>query len=294
MMLMWYALWYVVAVGFLVIVHEFGHFWVAQHLGFKVLRFSIGFGKPLLRREIGKDRTELVLAPIPMGGYVKMLDEREGPVAPAELSRSYTQRPPWQRILVLLAGPGANVVFAVLVLWGMLWVNGATDYKPIVGKVTAASVAARAGLQTGDDITAVNGRPVSAQGDVMFDLLDSVLARGEAELTVVDPADHTRQVALAVTDPAARKRLSDLNELLDVMGFDFVEPTAPAVIDQVESGSPAARAGLKPGDRIVAVGGTPVADFTALAQAIEQTPGRTILLRYLRSGVEHTVEVTAQ
>lgn len=293
MNLLWYVLWYVVAVGFLVIVHEFGHFWVAQRLGFKVLRFSIGFGKPLLRRAVGRDRTELVLAPVPIGGYVKMLDERDGPVAPEELSRSFMRRPPWQRILVLLGGPAANGVFAILVLWGMLWVNGATDYRPVVGSVTPASIAARAGLRKGDDIEAIDGRPVAAQGDVMFDLLDSILSRGQASVTVTDPDGRARVLTLAVTDPASRERLSDLNDLLEVMGFEFVAPIVPTVVGQVEPGGPAARAGLMPGDRIVAVGDEPVANFTALAKAIERTPGRTIRIRFSRAGVDHTVDISA-
>lgn len=292
MMLMWYALWYIVAVGFLVIVHEFGHFWVAQRLGFKVLRFSIGFGKPLLRKPIGKDRTELVLAPVPMGGYVKMLDEREGPVAPEELSRSYTRRPPWQRILVLFAGPGANVLFAILLLWGMLWANGTTDYKPVIGQVTAASVAAQAGLRSGDDITAIDGQPVAAQGDALFDLLDSILSRGRAQLTVIDPAGHSRPVTLAVTDPAQRKRLSDLSKLLDVLGFEFQQPVIPPVVGQVEAGGPAARAGLMPGDRILAVSGNAVHDFNDVASDIANAPGPTIAIRFSRAGVERTVVVT--
>ena len=152
MNVVWYALWYMIAVGFLVIVHEFGHFWVARRLGFKVLRFSVGFGKPIWRRVVGKDQTELVIAPIPMGGYVKMLDEREGPVPPEFLARSFTRKPPWQRILVLLAGPGFNLLFAILVLWGMRWVSGINYLKPIVGEVQPASVAARGGLARGDEI----------------------------------------------------------------------------------------------------------------------------------------------
>ena len=292
MMLMWYALWYIVAVGFLVIVHEFGHFWVAQRLGFKVLRFSIGFGKPLLRKQIGKDRTELWLAPIPMGGYVKMLDEREGPVAPEELSRSFTRRPPWQRILVLFAGPGANVLFAVLLLWGLLWANGTTDYKPVVGQVMAASVAARAGLKSGDDITAINGQPVAAQETVLFDLLDSILSRGQARLTVLDPAGQSRSVTLAVTSPAQAKRLSDLSQLLDVLGFQFLQPVIPAVVGQVEAGGPAAEAGLKAGDRILAVSGAVVHDFDDVSRDIASAPGPAVSIRFSRAGVAHTVEVT--
>ncbi|HEV3176975.1 MAG TPA: RIP metalloprotease RseP, partial [Stellaceae bacterium] len=168
MSFIWYVLWFVIAVGLLVTVHEFGHFWVARRLGFKVLRFSVGFGRPLLTHIGGADRIEYVLAAIPLGGYVKLLDEREGPVAPAELPRSFTRRPPWQRIVVLLAGPAFNILFAVLVLWGMLWVSGVTEVRPKVGEVAPGSVAALAGLRSGDEIRAVNGVAVTGQRDVVF------------------------------------------------------------------------------------------------------------------------------
>ena len=171
MSFIWYTIWFVVAVGLLVTVHEFGHFWVARRLGFKVLRFSIGFGRPLLTRVAGADRVEYVVAAVPLGGYVKLLDEREGPVEPQDLPRSFTHRPPWQRILVLLAGPACNILFAVLVLWGMLWANGITEVRPTVGDVTAGSIAARAGLKSGDEIRAINGAAVTGQRDVVFDLL---------------------------------------------------------------------------------------------------------------------------
>src|SRR5882724_5515836 len=148
MNLIWQALWFVVAESLLVTVHEFGHYWVARRLGFKVLRFSVGFGRPLISRVAGADRTEYVIAAIPLGGYVKMLDEREGPVAPAELARSFTRKPPWQRIAVLLAGPAFNIAFAILVLWGMFWASGITEVKPVIGEVERSSVASRAGLQS--------------------------------------------------------------------------------------------------------------------------------------------------
>ncbi|HTW38634.1 MAG TPA: RIP metalloprotease RseP [Steroidobacteraceae bacterium] len=291
MMLLWYALWYIVAVGFLVVVHEFGHFWVARRLGFKVLRFSVGFGKPLLRKCIGADRTEIVLAPIPMGGYVKMLDEREGPVAAADLPRSYTHRPPWQRILVLFAGPGANIVFAILVLWGMLWANGVTDYKPIVGDVTVSSVAAQAGLVKGDEITALNGKQVTDQRDVVFGLLDSLLARGSATLGVRTPNGTSRAVTLTLSSPADRRRLSDLTNLRSVLGFEFQQPTFAPVIGQVEPGEPAAKAGLESGDRILAVNGQPVHDFDDVARLVSGMAGKTVAIEFRRAGVEHTAQV---
>ena len=188
----WYALWFIVAVSLLVTVHEFGHYWVARRLGFKVLRFSVGFGRPLLSRIGGRDRTEYVVASIPLGGYVKLLDEREGPVDPEDLARSFTRKPPWQRIAVLLAGPAFNIAFAILVLWGMFWVSGITEFKPVVGDVLKDSIAARGGLRSGDEILAINGAPVVGQRDVMFDLLDAVSSRGVANLAVRGDRKSTR------------------------------------------------------------------------------------------------------
>src|SRR5579875_901586 len=292
MNVIWYALWYIVAVGFLVIVHEFGHFWVARRLGFKVLRFSIGFGTPLWRKAVGRDRTEIVLAPIPMGGYVKMLDEREGPVAPADLPRSYLRRPPWQRILVLFAGPGFNILFAILVLWGMLWANGTTSVRPVVSEVTASSPAARAGLVRGDEITAIDGKRVTDQRDVLFDLLESVLSRGSARLAIRSPDGASRAVTLAVSDPAQRKRLSELSNLLAVLGFEMQGPVRPPVVGAVAPNGPAARAGLRAGDRIVAVDGRPVHDFADITRDLPTKAGQTVEMSYVRSGEEHTVSIT--
>ena len=146
---------FLVAIGILVAVHEFGHYWVAKKLGFKVLRFSIGFGKPLLTR-IGKDsdRTEYCLSAIPLGGYVKLLDEREGDVDPRELHRSFTRRPIAHRVAVLLAGPAMNLIFASL-LYAVLAMAGTEIVRPVVGQVRANSPAAAAGLKSGDEIERV-------------------------------------------------------------------------------------------------------------------------------------------
>src|SRR5215469_792858 len=205
----WYALWFIVAVSLLVTVHEFGHYWVARRLGFKVLRFSVGFGRPLVSRTMGPDRTEYVIAAIPLGGYVRMLDEREGPVPPEDLARSFTRKPPWQRILVLLAGPAFNIAFAILVLWGMFWAKGITEFKPVVGDVTQSSVAARAGLRSGDEIVSINGSAVVGQRDVMFDLLDAVSSRGEARMTVRGKDGVTRVADLNIPDREERVRLTE-------------------------------------------------------------------------------------
>jgi regulator of sigma E protease len=288
----WYLIWFVVAVGLLVTVHEFGHFWVARRLGFKVLRFSIGFGRPLLTRVAGADRVEYVVAAVPLGGYVKLLDEREGPVAPVDLPRSFTHRPPWQRILVLLAGPTFNIVFAVLVLWGMLWVNGVTEVRPKVGEVTAGSVAARAGLRSGDEIRAINGEPVSAQRDVVFDLLDAMSARGQALLTLRGADGETRQANLSVGDPAERRRLTEPAELFHGLGFQFWTPPVPPVLGQVTPDGPAAHAGLAAGDRVIAIDGVRVSDFRQIVDYISARPGERLTIEYARGGASHSVQVS--
>jgi regulator of sigma E protease len=288
MSLVWYLLWFVIAVGLLVTVHEFGHFWVARRLGFKVLRFSVGFGKPLLTRVAGADRVEYVLAAVPLGGYVKLLDEREGPVAPADLARSFTRRPPWQRIVVLLAGPAFNIAFAVLVLWAMLWAGGVTDIKPRVGEVLPGSVAALAGLRSGDDIRAVNGAPVSSQRDVVFGLLDAMSARGVAALSVRGADGAVREALLRVADPAQRRRLTEPAELLRGLGFEFWTPP-DGLVGQVTPGGAAERAGLEAGDRIVAIDGAAVKTFDDIVRRISARPGARIALTYSRAGTEHTV-----
>jgi len=292
MSFIWYFIWFVVAVGLLVTVHEFGHFWVARRLGFKVLRFSIGFGRPLLSRVAGADRVEYVVAAVPLGGYVKLLDEREGPVAPEDLPRSFTHRPPWQRILVLLAGPACNILFAVLVLWAMLWANGITEVRPTVGDVTAGSIAARGGLKSGDDIRAINGTAVTGQRDVVFDLLDSMSGHGQALLTVRGSGGETRQANLSVNDPGERRRLTEPAELFRGLGFQFWAPTVPPVLGPVTPDGPAARAGLAAGDRIVAIDGVPMNDFRQIVEYISARPGERVNIDYRRGGVTHSAAVT--
>jgi regulator of sigma E protease len=291
MSVVWQALWFIVAVSVLVTVHEFGHYWVARRLGFKVLRFSVGFGKPLLSRVAGPDRTEYVLASIPLGGYVKMLDEREGPVPEADLHRSFTRKPPWQRILVLVAGPAFNILFAIVVLWGMFWWTGTDEAKPIVGEVVPSSVASQAGLRQGDQIQAINGAPVVGQRDVVFDLLDAMSSHGNAALAVRGKDGGSRVATLSVPDSAQRVRLTEPSELFKGLGFEFWAPPVPPVLGVVSSEGPAARAGLKAGDRIVSISGTPTADFRDVVNRIKPHPGESIELTYSRDGVEHTVPV---
>ena len=290
MSLFWYLLWFVVAVGLLVTVHEFGHFWVARRLGFKVLRFSVGFGKPLLKWTVGPDRVEYVVAAVPLGGYVKLLDEREGPVEPADLPRSFTRRPHWQRIVVLLAGPAFNIVFAVVVLWAMLWVTGITEIRPRVGEVTPASIAARSDLRPLDDIRSVNGDAVNSRRDVVFDLLDAISGRGAVDLGVQGADGSQRQVHLVVSDAAQRRHLTEPEQLLTGLGFDFWMPP-DGVIGEATPGGAAQRAGLTAGDKITAIDGAPVKNFEDLVHLVSARPGQHVTVAYSRAGIEHTTSL---
>jgi len=287
MNLFWYLLWFVVAVGLLVTVHEFGHFYVARRLGFRVLRFSVGFGRPLISWTAGADRVEYVIAAIPLGGYVKLLDEREGPVATADLPRSFTHRPHWQRIAVLLAGPAFNILFAMLVLWGMFWVNGTTVIRPRIGDVTPGSVAAQAGLRAGDDIRTMDGHAVDSRRDVVLGLIVAISGSGRVDFGVQGADGAQRTAHLDVPDAIQRRHLTEPAQLLSGLGFDFWNPP-DGVLGSVTPGGAAERAGLLAGDRIVSINGTPVKDFSDIVHQVSGRPGQQVTVAYSRAGVEHS------
>jgi regulator of sigma E protease len=290
----WYAIWFLIAVSLLVTVHEYGHYWVARKLGFKVLRFSVGFGKPLWSRVAGTDRTEYVFAALPLGGYVKLLDEREGPVAPADLARSFTRKHPWQRILVLLAGPAFNIGFAILLLWGLLWISGAPEVRAVIGDVTPDSVADRAGLKRGDEIVSLNGESIDGRADVVLGLVEVMSGNGIANMVVRSENGGSRSLTMRVEDPAVRRALTEPSAFAGGFGFRFWAPPRPPVIGRVLAGGPAERAGLLAGDRILAVDGAAVSDFTQLVELVSTRPGREILVEYERAGSVASVRLTSE
>lgn len=281
---------FLVAIGVLVAVHEYGHFWMARRVGIRVLRFSIGFGRPLLKRR-GADGTEYVLAAIPLGGYVKLLDEREGPVPAAEAANAYNRKPVWQRVLVLLAGPFANFVFAVLAYW-VLFTAGIPALKPVLGEITAGSIAAQAGLVPGDEIVSVGSQATPTREAAVLTILDQMMNGKPIPLSIRDRAGSERHTELRIG--GRTRALTEPGALLPGLGFDFWYPEAPAVVGTADEGTPAREAGLQSGDRIVAVDGSPIDDFNGLKGHVEPNPGKSLMFRIERAGREFDVRIEVE
>ena len=280
---------FVVAIGILVAVHEFGHFWVARRLGIKVLRFSIGFGKPLWQRTAGKDAVEYVIAAIPLGGYVKLLDEREGNVDPSEAPRAFNRQPVWKRIAVLLAGPAFNLIFAVAMYW-VLFTAGVPTLRPIVGDVAPQSIAGRAGLKYEDLIIAVGGKPVATLEAAMLGTLDDLIDDGTIRMRVRGIDGAERDLTLEAGDQ--RRALTQADTMLPGLGFDFWRPRLPAIVGSILEDSAAAKAGLVPGDQILKFDGQPVTDFGQLVRLVEPSGNRAVTLEVSRGGTVIQVPIT--
>jgi regulator of sigma E protease len=272
---------FVVAIGVLVTVHEFGHFWVARRLGFKVLRFSLGFGRPLAKR-VSRDQVEYVLSAIPLGGYVRLLDERDGPVPAGEEHRAFNRRPPLARIAVLAAGPAANFLFAALAYW-VLFMHGVPGLRPVVGDVAPDSFAAHADLRARDEIVAVGGDATPTRQAAVLAILERVVEEGDVSMAVRGESAGTRQLTIRVPE-SERRALTEPGTLLRGLGFSFWYPPQPVVIAELTPGDPAARAGLATGDRIVELDGAAVDDYQKFITEIRARPNRPTRLAAIRDG----------
>lgn len=285
--ILWTLSSFIVAIIVLVTVHEFGHFWVARKLGVKVLRFSVGFGKPLLRWH-DHAGCEYVIAAIPIGGYVKMLDEREEAVPEAELPFSFNRQPVWKRALIVVAGPVANLLLAILTFWA-LFIGSQEGIAPIVGRVEASSMAERSGLQPGQEIVSVDGVATPTGSAVFEALLTRLGDTGELALGVRYPGDnHTYELLIDL-----QRWLSDAAEPdpLAGLGLRFYLPPF-VLVGELLPGSPAERSGLRKGDIIEQLDGKPVADVEAWLAEVRSRPEQRLLMGVRRDGVLLDIPVT--
>lgn len=276
------------AILLLVSVHEFGHMWVARKVGVKVLRFSIGFGKPIFLWH-GKDGTEYVIAWIPLGGYVRLLDEREMEVPAAEKHMAFNRKPLFSRFLVLLAGPLTNWLLAILLYW-LVFMIGFEQVKPIVGKVIPASIAAQAGLQPGEQIIAVDNHKTLDWQKILLAVVNRMGETSSMQMqTVLPNGQQTKNYSLNIQ----HWTVNGLNpDPLEGLGIVPYQPAIPAVIAVIQKNSPADKAGLQVGDKILTLHGQPIKDWMDLMKYIQNHPGDVMQLLILRQGKEQLI--TAQ
>ena len=277
---------FVVAISVLVAIHEFGHYIVGRWLGMKVLRFSIGFGKPIFTWVRGKDQTEYCVSAIPLGGYVRFLDGREGPVEPADEGRAFDHRPISSRIVVLLAGPAFNFLFAIVAYW-VIFVAGVPTLMPAVGEVEPGSYAARAGLTFGDRIVAVGDTETPDWESTLVAMLDQMVGEGAVPLTLENEDGTRRRATILVGDDASR--LTEPGLLFEGLGFYPWRPAA--VIAAVSEGGAASQVDLQAGDRITSVDSQAVRTSSDLIAEVSARPDQSVTLEYYRDDLLRSVEI---
>lgn len=277
-----------IALGVLVTFHEFGHFWVARRCGVKVLRFSVGFGMPLLRWH-DKQGTEFVVAAIPLGGYVKMLDEREGEVPVDQLDQSFNRKSVRQRIAIVSAGPIANFLLAMFFFW-VLAMLGSDQVRPVIGGVEPASIAAKAGLTAGQEIVAIDGEPTSGWAAVNLQLVRRLGESGALQLVVRDPGSTSDTPRELVLDKWLKG--ADEPDPIRSLGIRPWRPALPPVLAELDPKGPAQAAGLKTGDRLLALDGKALDDWQQVVDTVRLRPDSKIVLRVERDGAQIDVPVT--
>jgi regulator of sigma E protease len=263
---------FVVALGVLITFHELGHYCVARLAGVRVLRFSIGFGQPLWMKVLGRDRTEWVIGAIPLGGYVKMLDEREGEVAAAEVGRTFNRQSVWWRFAIVVAGPVANFILAI-VLYSAVFMIGVQEWKPIIADPPEHTAAARAELPKSALIVKINDEPMTTWQDVRWKLLQLALAKSPARLEVVNPKQEISWHQLDLTGLTEE----DLDgDILRRLGLLLYRPEVAPVIGGVVPDGVAERGGLLAGDRIVSIDGRVTDTWDQVVDKIRLSPNAPI------------------
>jgi regulator of sigma E protease len=281
---------FAVVIGVLIIVHEMGHYLAARWCGVKVLRFSVGFGRILWRREFGRDRTEWVLSVFPLGGYVKMLDEREGEVATAEVHRTFNRQGVGKRSIIVAAGPLANFALAILIYWA-IFMYGSEELLPVLGTPPEGTPAAMASIRNGEQVTRVDGQPAATWNDLRWILLQKAADQDSVDLEVTNERNEiaVRRLHLGVVGEQGWE-----GDALEKLGIRFYRPDMPPVIGKVVAGSPGAQAGLHVGDRVLAVDGEIVATWMAFVAKVRDAAGRSLRLDLERSNANATVDVVPE
>ncbi len=267
---------FIVAIGLLVTFHELGHFAVARLLGVKVLRFSVGFGKTLLRYQ-GK-QTEYVIAAIPLGGYVKMLDEREGPVPAAEQSLAFNAKPLWVRSAIVLAGPVFNFIFAIAAYW-VMYMIGITGIAPIVGELAPHSIAEVAGLREHDEIIKIDGQPTQTWQQVANQLIDRLGDKNTLSIEVLRNKDQHQVLTLPLKTWELR---GDRPNLIEALGISPYQPPIPPIVKEALPDEPASVAGIKAGDEIIAVNQLPVKEWQDFTKVVAKSVNKSLTLTVKR------------
>lgn len=275
---------FLVAIAILVAVHEFGHFWVARKLGVKVLKFSIGFGKSLVSWRRKDDPTEYSIALIPLGGFVKMLDEREGEVDESERDQAFNRKSLKVRSAVVFAGPMFNFIFAVFAIW-LVFIIGSDDIAPEVGEVVEQSIAEKSGFQSGDILNSIDGKSVKTWGQHQFYMLHQAMKGNDIKVEVDNPDSGQRTLNLDFSELDQR----DISGQPITSQIGIWPPAPEAIVTQVVEDSPAQKAGLLPQDKITAMDGEPVNNWVEMAQQISKRPGELINLTVDRQG--RTLEI---
>jgi regulator of sigma E protease len=282
------------AIALLVVFHEYGHYWVARRCGVKVLRFSLGFGKVIYSKRFAGHDTEWVISSVPLGGYVKMVDEREDVVAPEDLPYAFNRKPVLQRMAIVVAGPLANFLLAIVLYWG-LFVHGVPGLKPMLGDVPPGTPAAIARLHSGETILRINGEAVPSWQELHWQLLELALKQADGQREIrIETQDAGGISSMHVLDMSGLE-VKDLDgDFLDRLGLKLYQPVILPVIGDVAEGSVAQRAGLQAGDRILRANGVPVRRWMEIVEVLRAHPGQAVQLDIQRGGKTLNIAVIPQ
>jgi regulator of sigma E protease len=278
---------FLVAISVLIAIHEFGHFWVAKKLGVKVLRYSIGFGKPIWKKTAGVDQTEYVIASLPLGGYVKMLDEREGSVDDDEKHRAFNRQPVSKRFAIVFAGPAFNFIFAIFAYW-LMFIIGVTGVKPVVGEIEPGTPAAIAGLASGQEIVAINDKPTPIWDVAIQTIVPALVDRESLDIEVRSQDGYSHNVTLDLSETDSEL---EPGELFTALGFKPWRPVIPPRVGTVVKDSPAEQAGLLEGDLILAIDSQPIAEWGKLVEYVSARPNSELLVKIDRQGIEQSISL---